>query len=561
MKNSTLLFSLVSFVVFAQNPILIPPTLSGTTIDLTLQNGTHQFFNGVNTNTMGANGNILGPTLILNQGDFVNFSVTNQIGETTTIHWHGMHVAPENDGGPHTTILPGDTWTPAFTVLDKAATYWYHPHLHEKTNEHVSKGIAGIIIVKDAEEAALNLPRSYGEDDFPIVIQTKDFDANSQIIVPSNNDDSIMVNATLDPQLDVPAQVVRLRLLNGSSMRTFNIGLNANQPFYQIASDGGLLNQPEALTRLRIAPGERAEILLNLTGMQGQTLQLMSYASEFQNGIYGATYPGMGAGMVLNGYNPNPLNGTDFTILQLDVVAQTANPVTTIPSSLVTVSPIPEANADITRDLLMTPVQAGSNQLNGDFVINGVPFNMNVINYEIPLDNTEIWSITNQSAIAHPFHIHDVQFYVLDRDGVAPPPSEQGLKDVIYILPQETVRFITKFEHFANPDVPYMYHCHMLFHEDRGMMGQFVVVDNLGINDVNFNNGIALFPNPTTGVLTVKTKTDDRIIDMIEVYSILGTKILESKSLTIDLGGFNSGVYLVKIFSNAGIVTQKVILK
>ncbi len=559
MKKRALIFTFVTYLTVAQNPILIPPTLSGTNISLTFQNGTHEFFSGVTTNTMGVNGNILGPTLILNQGDFVNFSVTNNIAETSTLHWHGLHVSAENDGGPHTTILPGETWTPSFTIMDKAGTFWYHPHLHHYTNAHVSKGIAGMIIVKDPEEAALDLPRTYGEDDFPIVIQTKDFDANGQIVVPSNNDDSIMVNATLDAQLDIPAQVVRLRLLNGSSMRTFNIGLNNNQTFYQIASDGGLLSAPLASTRLRMAPGERAEILIDATSLQGQTLFLMSYASEFQNGIYGATYPGMGQGMVLDGYNPNPLNGNDFNILQLDVVAPTANPVTSIPNALVTVTPIPEANADITRDLVMTPVQGGQNQLNGDFVINGTPFDLNVINYEIPLDNTEIWSITNQSAIGHPFHIHDVQFYVLDRNGNTPPLNEQGLKDVIYLLPQETVRFITKFEDFANPDVPYMYHCHMLYHEDRGMMGQFIVVDELGVDDADFKEGIAVYPNPTNGIVQIATKENNTLSKVI-VYNILGSKVTETTNNIIDLSNLNSGVYLLKLVTSKGITTRKVVL-
>ena len=149
---------LVSSQISAQNPLLIPDTLSSTNINLTLQNGTHQFYSGINTSTMGANGNILGPTLIFNQGDFVNITVDNQLSDTTTIHWHGLHVSPENDGGPHTYILSGDTWNPGFTVMDKAATYWYHPHLHRKTNEHVSKGIAGMIIVRDNDEATLTLP-------------------------------------------------------------------------------------------------------------------------------------------------------------------------------------------------------------------------------------------------------------------------------------------------------------------------------------------------------------------------------------------------------------------
>jgi blue copper oxidase len=190
-------------LVNAQNALQIPSTLSGKNITLNLQNGSKQFFTGQTASTMGANGNILGPTLNLEQGDFVNFAIKNQLADTTTIYWHGLHVSSENDGGPHTFILPGATWSPSFTILDKAATYWYHPHLHHHTDEHVSKGIAGLIIVKDKEEASLVLPQTYGSDDFPLVIQTKDFDANNQIMMHSNSDETLMVNATLDPFLNV----------------------------------------------------------------------------------------------------------------------------------------------------------------------------------------------------------------------------------------------------------------------------------------------------------------------------------------------------------------------
>ena len=290
----SLFFSIISIAtISAQNPVLVPDTLAGTAFELTLQNGTFRFFGGQNTATMGVNGNILGPTLIMNHGNFVDIKVNNQLADTTTIHWHGMHVSASNDGGPHTTIAPSKTWNPRFTVMDKAGTYWYHPHLHKKTNKHVSLGIAGFIFVRDAEEASLNLPRKYGVDDFPLVIQTKDFDATQQIVVPSNSDDIVMVNATINPFLNVPAQVVRLRLLNGSSQRVFNFGLAGNLSFYQIASDGGLLSKPVLLTRLQLAPGERAEILVDFSGKTGQSVHLMSYASELPNGIFGAASPGM----------------------------------------------------------------------------------------------------------------------------------------------------------------------------------------------------------------------------------------------------------------------------
>ncbi|MCA9735060.1 multicopper oxidase domain-containing protein, partial [candidate division KSB1 bacterium] len=473
--RTQILFCLFFTLTFAnaQNQITIPDTLNGTVFNLNLQNGTYQFYAGQNTQTMGVNGAILGPTLIVNKGDFIDITVNNHLEDTTTIHWHGMHVSAANDGGPHTTIAPGASWNPRFTVLDKAGTYWYHPHLHEKTNLHVSKGIAGFIIVRDSEEAALELPRTYGVDDFPLVIQTKTFDANKKIVVPSNADTVLIVNATIDAALNVPAQVVRLRLLNGSSQRNFNIGLSDNRTFYQIGSDGGLLSVPNAVERLRLTPGERAEILLDFSNMQGQTLSLMSYAAEFANGIYGATNPGMGMMMSLNNYNPNPMNGTNFPIMQFIVTEKIANAITEIPTTLATVSPIPESAAVITRNLSLTAASMGPNSLNGKFLINNASFDMDVINYTIPLDNVEIWSITNLSPIAHPFHIHDVQFFILDRNGRAPVAAEQGRKDVVLIHPMETVRFITKFADFADDPVPYMYHCHMLTHEDDGMMGQF----------------------------------------------------------------------------------------
>lgn len=568
MKITTIiLFIVLTNVLVAQNELLIPDTISGTTFYLTLQNGTHQFLDGQITNTMGVNGNILGPTLIMNKSDNVDITVTNQLDETTTIHWHGIHVSSENDGGPHTTIQPGTSWNPTFTIMDKAGTYWYHPHLHEKTNEHVSKGIAGFIIVRDEEEALLELPRTYGVDDFPLAIQTKDFDVNNQVVIPSNADDVVMVNATIDANLNVPAQVVRFRLLNGTSQRVLNIGLSGNQTFYQIGSDGGLLESPISLTRLYLAPGERAEILIDFSSMQGETKYLMSYASEFPNGIYGATYPGMMSMMTLDGYNPNPINGTNFNLMKFSIDPPTPNPIYTIPTNLVTVATIPESTANLTRSFIFTPQIMGPNQLNGHFLINGVGFDMDVINYTIPLDNIEIWSITNQSGIAHPFHIHDVQFYVLDRNGVTPPLSEQGRKDVILIKPMETVRFITQFVDFANADVPYMYHCHMLVHEDDAMMGQFVVIDNsTGVNSkLSTNEECILYPNPASGNdLFIKSNVT---IESYEIFNISGEKLAfeqvdrNKDEMIIKIDNYPKGLYIVKIYAGSKQYSEKLVIK
>lgn len=466
-----------SFNTNAQNLLTIPDTVSGSVINLTLQTGSVQFKPGAATSTMGANGNILGPTIILQKHQQVTLNVNNQLGEQTTIHWHGLHVAPENDGGPHIIIPPGTTWSPSFEVLDWASTHWYHPHLHHHTNEHVQKGIAGFIISRDAAETAINLPRTYGVDDFPLVVQTKAFDVNNQIIPLSDLDSNLMVNATINPYLDIPAQVVRLRLLNGSSQRYYNFGFSNNLQFHQIATDAGLLSSPVALTRVMLAPGERAEILVNLGALQGQTIYLINYGAELPNAIYGAAQPGMGAGQTIPNYNLNPINGTNRNVLQLNVVAPTTNPVTTIPSALVTHTPWQANQAKITRTFTLTSTGQGpSNVLLGPFQINAAFFDMDIINFEVPENNIEIWEITNQSPIGHPFHLHGFPFYVLDINGNPPPPNLQGRKDVIHIpAGLGTVRFITKFENFTHDSLPYMYHCHMLFHEEDGMMGQFLV--------------------------------------------------------------------------------------
>ena len=557
------LFNLISILtIFSQNQLLIPDTVNSSNINLTLDYGTYEFFPGKITQTMGANGNILGPTLILQRGDSINISVNNQLSDTTTIHWHGMHVSAENDGGPHTTIPPGTTWKPAFTVRDKAALYWYHPHLHKKTDLHVSKGIAGLIIVKDDEEAQLNLPRTYGVDDIPLVIQTKSFDSNYEIVAHSNSDSVLMVNATLNPYFDVPAQIIRLRILNGSSQRVFNLGLSNNEAFFQIASDGGLLDAPYETTRLQLAPGERAEILLNLNNRQNDTVFLMSYASELPNGIYGATYPGTNTSMVLNGYSPNPLNGSDFNILQLNIANPTTNPVTSIPANLVQVSPIDENLANTTRTLTFSPVNMGLDQLNGAFLINDASFDLDVINYTIPFNNVEIWELTNRSAIAHPFHIHDVQFYILTRDGNAPPVSEQGRKDVVLVKPQETVRFITKFETFADDKVPYMYHCHMLPHEDDGMMGQFVVSSNpLSVQKNTIDS-------PEIRILLSQNKGEIKIIaeqkiSKVQLFDIQGKSIypnVEYDYNTVLIKNLSNGINIIQLTVNNQIVAKKVMI-
>jgi bilirubin oxidase len=153
------------------NPLWIPPTISGTTIDLALTKSTTSFIKGTTTATYSYNAQpFWAPTIILNQHDTVTINVINQLAEATTTHWHGIHLPAEMDGGRHQPIAAGATWSPRFTVTNAASTYWYHPHLHSNTMAQLNNGAGGLIIVNDTHESSLPLPRTYGSDDIPLVL-------------------------------------------------------------------------------------------------------------------------------------------------------------------------------------------------------------------------------------------------------------------------------------------------------------------------------------------------------------------------------------------------------
>lgn len=285
-------------LVFA-NPLRIPPLQmprmerGEKVFDLSIQHGESEFFSGLRTKTLGFSGHLLGPTLRATKGDKVRINVANRLGEATTVHWHGMHLPPIMDGGPHQTIASGETWQPHWTVTNEAATLWYHPHTLHKTGEQVYRGLAGLFLIDDSNASTIGLPAAYGFDDIPLIVQDRRFDKRGELVYDDGHDesrppglldnppgmlgDTILVNGTRAPFLSVPATLVRLRFLNGSNARRYNFGFADDRPFVQIATDGGLLEHPVERNRMLLAPGERAEILVDLSG-GGAPLTLMSYA-------------------------------------------------------------------------------------------------------------------------------------------------------------------------------------------------------------------------------------------------------------------------------------------
>ncbi len=466
------------------NPLKIPPLdagrdANGTTVfDLNIQTGRTEFFNGYHTPTLGINGSYLGPTLKMRNGGNVRINVKNAIGETTTLHWHGLHLPAKHDGGPHQPIANGDTWSPEFMVKQKAASFWYHSHQFHKTAEHVWKGMAGMIIVEDEEADALDLPREYGIDDIPVVLQDRRFFQDGRMDYdPSRHDrmagmvgDTPLTNGTISPYFEAKSKLLRMRLLNGSNASTYNLGFSDDRPFSQIGSDGGLLEKPFVTDRIILSPGERAEILVDVSG--GDNFVLTSRMLDGSGGMMGQ---GMGRGMMRGMMNEGGSVPMDFLEIRpsSNLAASPA-----IPSTLAKIDWMKPQDAATTRRFILQ-MQMGPMMMLGfgnSHTINDEAMDMSRIDTVVKRGDTEIWEIGNSSPLPHPFHIHDVQFQILDRNGNSPPPGEKGLKDTVLVYPGELVRIIAKFQDYADPDRPYMYHCHILEHEDAGMMGQFTVV-------------------------------------------------------------------------------------
>lgn len=542
---AVLLFATSNVFSQSYNTLWIPDTLSGTTFNLNIKDTFAQIVNtGNQTITGGINGKIWGPTLFFNKGDVVRMNVKNGLNDSTTLHWHGMHLPAVMDGGPHQVIPPGSTWQPYWEVKNDAATYWYHPHLHEMTEEQITKGIGGLIIVRDEVESKLALPRTYGIDDIPLVLTDRDFNTSNQFtVVPYG--DSMMVNGTLRPQYTIPAQVVRFRILNGALERSYNLGFSDGRNFQVITSDGGLLAAPVSLTRYILHAGERIEILIDCSNDLGKSVNLRAYNSTLPQNIAGGD-------LFPNGPFANFLARKDFDILRINMGSKTSNPITTIPTTLRTVNTIPATDAKITRSLTITDTNIVGN--NGvSFLINHKLFNINFNNYDLPLNNTEIWEITSTSNFGHPFHIHDVEFNILSSGGVAPAAAQAGWKDVVFVPARSTVKFIAKFDDYADSLHPFMYHCHISLHEDDGMMGQFVVTDKTSlIKTVNkLATDFTIYPNPANEKLYFSFNNSETKVYYVSILNIVGKAVImlprPEWQNGIDISNLAAGTYFVQL--------------
>ncbi|MBT8359323.1 MAG: multicopper oxidase domain-containing protein [Deltaproteobacteria bacterium] len=437
-------------------PLLIPPLLDAdmndSALGLDVMTGSRRFFSDIDTPTLGYNGSFLGPTIRVRDGKRVQLRVRNQLKESTTVHWHGLHVPAQWDGGPRQVIEAGAEWKPDFTIKQQAATLWYHPHALGRTGEHVYKGLAGMFIIEDDFSLNAPIPRDYGVDDIPLIFQDRRFyEDGSFAYVTSGHDimhgvigNYLFVNGAIRPQLNVVRGIVRFRLLNGSNSTIYRLSFSDKRSFQVIASDGGFLERPVSVDSLIFSAAERFEIL-----------------TDFRDDT-----PGTITSLVIEQYG-----GESFQAMDI-IVGSEKSQVETMPASLRRIERLNPQEALLTRQFSMQTMSPG-----GRLTINGKNMDINRIDATVKLGSSEIWEISNKSEmmmqLPHSMHLHDVQFQVLERNGKPPLPLEQGRKDTILLLPGEQVKIISRFEDYTGI---YMFHCHMLEHEDSGMMGQFEVV-------------------------------------------------------------------------------------
>lgn len=432
----------------------------------------------------------LGPILRLRQGQKVRVRFHNKLPEDCVIHQHGLHVPEKADGHPRHQIGSGQTSVYEFTVLNRAGTYWFHPHTNHRTAEQAYYGLAGLILITDAEEQSLDLPRD--EHDIPLVIQDRSFDAQNQLrYIAHMHDrwrgflgDRILVNGKPDFVLPLATRVYRLRILNGSNSRIYKLTWGDGSPLTVIGTDGGLLESPEVRNHLMLAPGERVDLWADFRGRKlGDEMTLRSIP-------FSGVMPMMGMGRGMRGGMMGMMGaslppGTEYPILTVRITREELDQ-RALPRRLSQIQryrPQDAANAKKPRSIHLS-MRGMAPRLNGrSFELTRV-----AEDEIIPLNTLQLLEFVNRDhrargmMMAHPMHIHGQQFQVLKRE-MAPGFERQyasvsqgfvdnGWKDTVLVMPGEKVTILKRFDHYTGL---YLYHCHNLEHEDLDMMRNFLV--------------------------------------------------------------------------------------
>ncbi len=454
-------------------PKLIDAANQGNAVELKVMSGRHAFLEGKPTRTYGYSAPILGPVIRLRRGDEVEMTVENELDTVTTVHWHGLLVPGDNDGGPQQLIYPGASWRPALKIDQPAATLWFHPHPHHDTARQIYMGLTGMIIIDDGSDARLGLPRTFGIDDLPIVLQDRSFNSDGSLeynnkdlnpldVIYGVRGESIIVNGAIVPFAKVSPGLVRLRLLNAANAQNFELRFSDKRTFFVIASDGGFLSAPVAVTQLTISPAERFEVLVDFANGKAVTLET---GPDEEMGIFGRVAPDGSADYVaVMRFEP-----TAMTPVVKELPTRLAEPAAVSPASAVQ-----RRQFVLNSGLCVSRPEAGAHTGMPALIgINGKPFDIGRIDVETKLRTTEVWEVVS-IGMAHPFHVHGALFRILSIEGAPPAAHLTGWKDTVLV--EDKAELLVAFNRPATRQHPFMYHCHILEHEEAGLMGQYVCV-------------------------------------------------------------------------------------
>ena len=423
----------------------------------------------------------LGPIIRVNRGQKIRIRFTNNIRYESILHWHGLHVPATMDGHPRFVIPQGRTFIYEFEVVNRAGTYWYHPHPHGNTGPQVYGGMAGLFIVSDDEEKAAGLPD--GAYDIPLVIQDRSFDKNNQLIYLSHHmermtgflGNRILVNGKPDFNQPVATRAYRFRILNGSNSRIYRLAWQDGSPLTIIGNDGGLLEKPVRRQHLLLGPGERLELWADFSKTPvGSETSLVSLPIE--NGETGERGLIRGSVIRADGMRSDP---GSFPIAKM-TIARKEKADNILPERLSRIKPYQPTEAVNFQNPRKFSLQMG--HMTG--TINGRTFRMEEVadDEKVKLDTTEIWEFINEGGgrrmmgmmdMPHPIHLHGKQFQVLARSGVRNDEYlDEGWKDTVLLMPGERIKIMVRFEDFPGL---FLYHCHNLEHDDMGMMRNYLV--------------------------------------------------------------------------------------
>lgn len=566
-----------------KNPIPMPPTMMGPTYNLEVVGATHNFdpngsitninlnvplptyaYNEVGSSTV----TYLGPTLYLTKGLQANFSIINKLPNSaeTSVHWHGLNVPAAMDGSPHQTIVTQATWSPSFTTIDALHTAWYHPSLVENTTDQMIKGLAGMMILKDDSDPLNSiLPRDYGQNDFPLILQEKDFSLDNNTnpptataIVAGNNPVNgpyTLVNGVVGGYVEVAPEITRLRILNASPRKMYHFGLssdiNATTNFTtlkMIASEGGFLKNPIDVNSTLMAAGERREFLMDFSQWaHGDTVYMINRPVP-NDANYGTT-PGK-ALMAFVVWDP----------------LFPPNPIVIYPTTLNTSYALAPGTVFKERTKTLTE----GTDIGGEYLIDEMTMDTSVVNDTILVNTKERWTVINNTYKAHSFSMNKTQFQVVSYTGKAGnseidstytfsnlPHDLMGYKDVQLTRAGASMTFEARFDSFPSSptaDASYMYHGHLRSQTVGIMAQQFVVVDSLdfynSIVSLPGTKQINVYPNPANTNISFNGIEGET--GVLRIYDMLG-KLIKTDNLsklnnsTVSVADLPRGVFVIEV--------------